>query len=53
MWFLALLGAVVAIVSMIAGYLLGHFHGCAEGRAMWKAVFGELRDFDQGEKPRV
>ncbi len=39
----ALAGAVVA---MIAGYLLGHFHGYAEGRTMWKAVFEELRDFD-------
>ena len=47
MWFLIFIGSLIAIVAMLAGYLLGFFQGYAEGRVLWKAVFEELRDFDQ------
>ena len=47
MLFFALTGAAVA---MIAGYLLGYIHGRGDSKATWKAVFEELRDFD--EAPR-
>ncbi len=44
---LVLTGSLIAIVAIVAGYLLGYAEGYAEGRVQWKAVFRELREFDE------
>jgi len=48
-WLLFLIASLIAIVAAFAGYLLGYSQGFAHGRLQWKAVFEELRDFDESE----
>ena len=49
---LILFASLIAIVAMLAAYLLGYSRGYANGRLQWKAVFEELRDFDESGAPR-
>ncbi len=48
-WHFVLIASLIAIVAMLAGYLLGYSQGYANGRLQWKAVFEELRDYDESE----
>jgi membrane protein DedA with SNARE-associated domain len=45
MWLAILIGLLISTVAGAVTYLWGYTAGRMEGRAMWKEVFEELRDF--------